>query len=215
MRVRVKICGLTTPEAVAAAVHAGADAIGFVFAPSPRQVTPQVAARLARAIPPQVARVAVFHHPLAALVDEVLAALAPDWVQAEAEDAPLFAAQTAVRFLPVFHDSPGLAARIANYCAADSRGAAAPGAPWSDPILVEGAASGRGLRADWERVGAVAAGRPLVLSGGLDADNVAEAIRRVRPWGVDVSSGVESSRGVKDAARIAAFVAAVRRREAA
>jgi len=207
MSVRVKICGLTTPETVAAAVTAGADAVGFVFADSPRRVSPRTAADLARGLPPHVVRVAVFHHPTAALAEEVLTRFLPDWFQAEAEDASIFTAWPQVRFLPVFHDGPGLADRIATH--SDF------GPGHRRHILVEGAASGRGLRADWERVGALAAGARLVLSGGLDPDNVGEAIRLVRPWGVDVSSGVESSRGVKDPLRIAAFIAAARREEAA
>jgi phosphoribosylanthranilate isomerase len=206
MSVRVKICGLVTLEAVAAAVTAGADAIGFVFADSPRRVSPLTAAALARGLPPHVARVAVFHHPTAALVEEVLAQFAPDWFQSEAEDASVFTAWPHIRFLPVFHDGGDLGDRIATH--SDF------GPGHRRHLLVEGAASGRGLRADWDRVGALAAGARLVLSGGLDPDNVSEAIRRVRPWGVDVSSGVESSRGVKDPLRIAAFIAAARREEA-
>jgi phosphoribosylanthranilate isomerase len=205
--VRVKICGVTTHDAVAAAVAAGADAIGFVFADSPRRVSPGAAAALARGLPPDVVRVAVFHHPTTALVEEVLAQFSPDWFQAEAEDASIFTAWPRIRFLPVFHDGPDLAERIA------AHSDFGPG--HRRHVLVEGAASGRGMRADWERVGALAAGARLVLSGGLDPDNVGEAIRRVRPWGVDVSSGVESARGVKDPLRIAAFVAAARLREVA
>ena len=207
MSIRVKICGLTTPEGVAAAVHSGADAVGFVFADSPRRVSARVAAELVSRLPSRVARVAVFRHPQPALVDEVMEIFAPDWIQSEAEDEPFYAARPGLRFLPVFHDGPDLVARLACWLEARREQTAASR---PETILVEGESSGRGVCADWERVAAVTPGVRLVLSGGLDASNVGEAIRSVRPWAVDVSSGVESSRGVKDSGRIAAFVAAAR-----
>ena len=190
----IKICGLSTARDVDAAVAAGADALGFVFSPSVRRVEPSLAADLCRAIPAGVLRVAVMHHPTAAEWAEVARVLAPDVLQADAED---FAAlgSTAAGRLPVYRDVPDL----------DEDALAR-----EDLVLFEAGRSGQGLRADWERAARLARATRLILAGGLTPDNVAEAIGRVRPYGVDVSSGIESARGIKDPARIAAFVAAAR-----
>jgi phosphoribosylanthranilate isomerase len=202
MTLFVKICGLRTPEDVAAAAAAGADAVGFVLAESPRRVTPREARELAEALPPGIQPVAVMRSPQAADWAAVAAEFQPNWLQA---DAPALAAMgllggddgvlPSVRPLPVFRDTPDL----------DEEAVAAAGL-----VLFEAAESGRGIRPDWQRAARLARRCRLVLAGGLDPDNVAEAIRTVRPFGVDVSSGVERSRGVKDPARIAAFVAAAR-----
>lgn len=195
MRVFVKICGLSTPRAVAAAVEAGADALGFVFAESPRQVTPKRAAQLCRDVPPVMIRVAVMRHPAPAEWQAVAETFEPDWLQT---DAPDFAGlDVPERFgrLPVVRDTDALD----------------PSAlPAAELLLFEAAGSGQGMQADWDRAAQLAAGRQIVLAGGLTPDNVGEAIARVRPYGVDVSSGVESRRGVKDTGRIAAFIEAVR-----
>lgn len=197
MRVFVKICGLNTAEALAAAVEAGADAVGFVLAESPRRVSPATAARLAALTPPGIIRVAVFRHPAAAEVRAALENFTPDWLQSDAED---FANDTwgvppSVTALPVYRDEPGLDEETV--CRAPR-------------ALFEAAVSGAGQRVDWQRAAALARSTQLVLAGGLTPDNVAAAIAAVRPWGVDVSSGVERSRGVKDGARIGAFIKAVR-----
>lgn len=202
-RLRVKVCGVTTPDGVDVAVAAGADALGFVLAESPRRLDRDRARDLMDRVPPFVARVAVLHHPTP---DEVAAAwseLRPDWLQAEPEGLVLPAG---ARLLPVFHDGPDLLAEVSRY-RAERPGAA---------VLVEGAGrGGRGVAADWTRAAEVARAGPTVLAGGLTPDNVAEAVRRVRPFAVDVSSGVEppdrSRPGVKDPARVRAFVAAARR----
>lgn len=198
MRVFVKICGLSTAGMVRAAIGAGADAIGFVFAPSPRQVTPAVAAELAALAPAGILRVAVMQHPTAAEWRAVASILRPDWLQAEAADFAGLELPAGVEALPVYRDVPAL----------DS---AALGR--EDRALFEAATSGSGEAPDWNRARDLARRTRLVLAGGLHPGNVGAAIRRVRPWGVDVSSGVESSRGVKDPAKIAAFIAAVRRVE--
>ncbi len=198
MRVFVKICGLRTARAVDAALLAGADALGFVFAESPRRVTAKHAEGLCAVVPPVIIRVAVMKHPSPAEWQRVIASFRPDWLQTDAADFARLALPAAVSALPVYRDAPGQPEVTA---------------PPEEPILFEAAASGQGLCADWDRAAALAATRPVILAGGLDPDNVAEAIGRVRPWGVDVSSGVESRRGVKDAGRIAAFVAAVRAAE--
>ncbi|MDQ7007882.1 MAG: phosphoribosylanthranilate isomerase [Acidobacteriota bacterium] len=196
MRVRIKICGLRTVEAIEAAAEAGADAVGLVFADSPRRVDPAAAARLAAAVPAPVARVAVFRRPAPKLVAEVLSALRPDWVQADMADQALFSALPPRCLLPVCRNEEELAATTEG-----------------QSLLFEGPCSGVGRPADWEQAARWARRRRLFLAGGLDPENVARAIAVVRPWGVDVSSGVERERGEKDPARIRAFVRAVRQAE--
>lgn len=202
MRVRVKVCGMTDEAAVRAAASAGADAVGFVFAESPRRVTPERAAALARGLPRGIARVAVFRHPSFEEVQRVLRVLSPDWIQTDAADLGALGAPGAPRMLPVFRDGPDVIGAVERH-AATCR-ARRP------RVLFESQNSGSGTAPDWERAAALATRVRLVLAGGLDADSVALAIRRVGPYAVDVSSGVESSRGVKDPERIHAFVRAAR-----
>ncbi len=194
----VKICGLRTPEGVEAAVAAGADAVGFVFAESPRRASPAQARELCRHVPPSIVRVAVMRHPSPREWDEVRRVFEPDWLQTDAEDFQALTPGTAVTPLPVYRDTPGLDAA---------------GLPGRSMILFEAAESGRGLKPDWERAAAIAGRTRLILAGGLTPVNVGEAVRRVRPFGVDVSSGVESRRGHKDPALIAAFLQAARKAE--
>jgi phosphoribosylanthranilate isomerase len=197
-RLFVKICGLTTAEAVHAAVEAGADAVGFVFAPSPRRIAPAAAAALAQSVPPGVLRVAVMRHPSPAEWQAVATEVRPDWLQTDAADLPGLEVPAGIGVLPVYRDTPAL----------DSDALAR-----EDRALFETGVSGTGAMPDLDRARQLAARTRLVLAGGLNPGNVAAAIRAVRPWGVDVSSGVEASRGVKDPARIAAFVRAVRQAE--
>lgn len=201
MRVFVKICGLSTPRAVATAIDAGADAVGFVFAESPRQVTPKRARQLCAGLSPVVIRVAVMRHPAAAEWQAVATGFEPDWLQTDAADFDGLDVPERFGRLRVYRDSD-----------APKTGAALA---VDEPFLFEAAVSGEGARADWRRAAGLARGRQLVLAGGLTPDNVGEAIATVRPWGVDVSSGVESKRGVKDVGRIAAFLQAVREAERA
>jgi phosphoribosylanthranilate isomerase len=198
MRVFVKICGLTTSDTLRAAIDAGADAVGFVFASSPRRLAPAAAAELSALVPAGIVRVAVMRHPLAEEWAEIARIVAPDWLQTEVEDFARLGLPVGTCRLPVYRDLPGLdTAALAR----------------EDRALFEAAASGTGQVPDWDRARQLAATTQLVLAGGLHPDNVAEAIRHVRPWGVDVSSGVERSRGVKDPGRIKAFIAAVRAAE--
>jgi phosphoribosylanthranilate isomerase len=198
----VKICGVNSRESVLAVAEAGADAAGFVFAESPRRVTPRKAAELAELLPPGVSRVAVFRHPTPQEVSEVLSEFQADLVQCEpSPEVWIVAREAGIRLLPVLHDGPDLERQASSL----PEEGAAPAA-----ILEGPGKGGRGIRPDWDRAAAVARRLPLVLAGGLAPDNVAEAIAAVRPYGVDVSSGVEEARGRKDPVRIAAFVEAAR-----
>lgn len=194
----VKICGLRTAGDVAAAVAAGADAVGFVFAESPRRVSIDQAVALTRDLPGSVVRVAVMRHPTQAEWDAVVARFAPDWVQTDASDLATLAVDESTYCVPVYRDTPDFDS------AAFDR---------ETRVLFEASDSGVGERADWEKATELALETQLMLAGGLDADNVATAIRFVRPWGVDVSSGVEQRRGIKDPNKIEAFVHAVRKLE--
>jgi len=189
----VKVCGLRTPAGVEAAAAAGADAAGFVFhEPSPRNLSLEAARELQRLVPPDMARVAVFLHPSQALVDAVLAKIAPDWLQTDASDLAALRLPEGLNVLPVL------------------RGGDALEGPLPSRVLFEGARSGAGELADWSRAAELARRTQVVLAGGLHAANVADAVRSVRPFGVDVSSGVESERGVKDVKLIRRFVRAAR-----
>lgn len=193
MTLLVKICGLTDEAAVAAAVAAGADAVGFVFhAASPRNLDPRRARELAAAVPAGVRRVAVSLHPARALVAKVLAEFEPDAWQTDAADLEAMALPPSVERWPVLRAGGPLPETL-------------PGR-----FLFEGARSGAGEVADWSQAALLARRGELILGGGLDAANVAQAVRVVRPFGVDVSSGVESAPGRKDPARIREFVAAAR-----
>jgi phosphoribosylanthranilate isomerase len=200
MSVFVKICGLTTAEALDAAVETGADAVGFVFAESPRKISVAEAVALVRDLPDTVVRFAVMFHPTQAEWDEVAAGFAPDWIQTDAQDFSRLDIDADVRRMPVYRDRPNLDT------AAVAREA---------QCLFEASASGAGAKADWNIARLLARKTRLMLAGGLTPENVGAAIRQVRPWGVDVSSGVESNRGVKDPQRIVAFINAVRELECA
>jgi phosphoribosylanthranilate isomerase len=198
MRTRIKICGITRPQDAVAAAHAGADAIGLVFyPPSPRFISIRRAVEIRDALPPFVQTVALFVNAGRKEVDEVLEGVGPSMLQFHGEETPAFCAGFDVPWLKACRVKAGvdLLEYFGSY----------PGASgWLADAFVEGY-GGAGERFDWSLVPAERE-RPLVLSGGLTKVNVAEAIRRVRPWAVDVSSGVESAKGIKDAAKIAAFI---------
>ena len=189
----VKICGLNSGEAVEAAVAAGADAIGFVFAESPREVTPEQAKALCAGVPASVIRVAVMRHPEAARWQRGLEIFEPNWLQTDAEDFAAIKLPKSCTALPVYRSGT---------TPADS--------DLPDRLLYEGAQSGSGRLADWDEAFGIAHVTEVILAGGLTADNVAAAVSVVRPWGVDVSSGVERQRGEKDPGKIKEFVARVR-----
>ncbi len=192
-------------EAAEAASALGADAVGFVFADSPRQVSIDTALELARHLSPMITRVAVFRYPSAASVSDVLRHFHPDVIQTEPSVDVTDAIGDSARLLPVFHDSEDLAKRVAGYTADR-----APG----DAVLLEGQGrGGRGEPPSWERAADIARITPLVLAGGLTPHNVVDAILNVRPHAVDVSSGVEAKPGIKDPDLIAQFIEAARRAE--
>ncbi len=205
MKVRIKICGLADEAGLEAACAAGADALGFVLAPSPRQVSLARARALLARVPPDIERVLVFARATRAELQAALE-LAPDALQAEADsDWPALPAH--VYALPVLRDGADLAARAKELgapCAGSAHGL-------RGALVLDGpAGGGRGLLADETRARRLAAERALVLAGGLTSDNVAARIRAVRPFAVDTSSGVECVRGIKDPELVHAFVRAVR-----
>lgn len=206
VRTRVKICGITRALDARAAAEAGADAIGLVFYPkSPRYLSGERAVEIRDALPPFVQTVALFVNPDAAQVAQVIGRVRPAMLQFHGEESPEFCAQFGMPYIKAYRVRSGVTAGVdaLEYLRPFSRAAA-----WLfDSHVPEYGGAGESF--DWSLVPA-ARDRPLILSGGLARENVAEAIRRVRPWGVDVSSGVESGKGIKDAAKIAAFIAEVR-----
>jgi len=200
-RTRIKICGLTREEDVRATVNAGADAIGFVFyPPSPRFVPFERAAELARLIPPFVTTVGLFVEPERDFVNAALAHVPLQVLQFHGDEAETDCTGFGRPYIKAARMRPGL--DLLKYAASF---------PGAQGLLldafVEGYGGG-GETFDWSLIPDKLP-MPLILSGGLNATNVTEAVRRVRPWAVDVSSGVESGKGIKDAARITDFVAGV------
>ena len=201
--IRVKICGITSPRDAASAAAAGADAIGLVFADSPRRVSPAQAAAILADLPPFVTPVALF-------VDD-----SPDRIRRICR--PLH-----IRTVQLHGDEPPAAAeQLGGFCVikafrvgTEADLAAMTGYP-SDACLLDscvaGRAGGTGVAFDWQLAAKASRQRPLILAGGLNPENVAEAVRVVRPYAVDVSSGVETAPGRKDLRRMEAFVAAARK----
>ncbi|WP_427185081.1 phosphoribosylanthranilate isomerase [Bordetella bronchialis] len=212
MRTRVKICGMTRPEDIAAAVEAGADAVGLIFYPkSKRYVTLEQAARLRRAVPAFVDVVALFVNAEDETVKQVLDTVGPDLLQFHGDETPAACERHGRRYMKAFRvGGPGAetAAQLAQTCAG-YRGAAG----WLFDSYSAGY-GGSGLafeHALLQDVRADRQGAPIILSGGLSPDNVQAAVAALRPYAVDVSSGVEDSPGIKSAARIRSFLQAVRR----
>ncbi len=205
-RTRIKICGITRVEDALAAAHAGADAIGLVFyPPSSRAVELAQACEIAAALPPLVGTVALFVNAEPRRVHEVIERLRPSLLQFHGDETPQQCEAYDYPYLRAVRMRPGL-----DLLDLKARYAQAHGLLRGLLLdaFVEGFGGG-GEVFDWSLIPADV-GCPIVLSGGLRAANVARAVARVRPWAVDVSSGVERSRGVKDAAAMQAFVAAVR-----
>jgi len=201
-RTRIKICGITNNESLSAAAEAGADAVGFVFAESPRYIHPREAWKLACDLPPMVSSVGLFVNPSLDRFAEIeqmcptmmtqLHGNEPDGVVKELGPELI----KAVKF-----DPDTIADRLTHYDAIDE----------VSVILVDGSEGGEGVTFDWAKLAEAARDikTPIMLAGGLDASNVGDAIAAARPYAVDVSSGVESERGVKDLGKIRAFCKAV------
>lgn len=203
MSVTVKICGITCVEDAMAAADAGANAIGLMFfEKSPRHVALDIAAAINRALPPHVARVGVFVNPSEADVTEAVAACGLTILQFHGDESPQFCRQFPLMTMKAFRvkDTASLAA-LPNY----------PTDAWLLDAYSSGALGGTGERFDWDlAIEAQKFGKPIFLAGGLTPENVADAVRRVQPFGVDVSSGVESAPGKKDAAKMRAFITAAK-----
>lgn len=201
-RTRIKICGLTRPEDVCAAVDAGADAIGLVFyPPSPRNVALERAEELARLVPPFVTLVGLFVNPARSEVARVLDRVPLQLLQFHGDEREQDCAGHGLPWVKAARVRPGLdlVEFVSSY-------------PSASGILLDAFVEGYGGGGkvfDWSLIPSGLDTR-LILSGGLDPDNVGEAVRSLRPWAVDVSSGVEQAKGIKDAGRIAAFISGVR-----
>lgn len=208
-RTRIKICGIRDPETALYAADCGADAIGLVFARhSPRFITPERAWEITSYLPPFVSSVGLFVN---AKPQDVLAAREEcpfDFVQLHGEESEQAVRECAPMVIKAIRFDPAtIEAELHR---------------WSqvaeiEAILIDGSAGGEGQTLDWQALAAVqqASDHPIILAGGLTPDNVGEAIRLIQPWAVDVSSGVESARGVKDPELIAEFCRAVRDADAA
>jgi phosphoribosylanthranilate isomerase len=188
----IKICGMTTEAAVASALQCEVDAIGFVFAPSVRRVTTARANQLAASARQRAACVAVTRHPTRAEVEEILREFKPDILQTDIDDLAALDLPRTLGVLPVMRPGNAGASELPRR------------------VLFEGPVSGSGLTTDWDGAAQLARRVELILAGGLNPLNVAQGLRHVRPFGVDVSSGVESAPGIKSTEKIEQFVAAAR-----
>ena len=200
MNVRVKICGITSPEDAHAAVRAGADALGFMFyKPSPRYVTPEQAAGIIDKLPPHMAKVGVFVDADEVTVRDTASNAGLDTLQFHGSEPPEFCEQFELRTIKAF--------RLKNLETLDQLPAYDTDA-WLLDSYVKDMPGGTGKTFNWNlAVKAKRLGRPILLAGGLTPDNAAQAVHQVAPFGLDVSSGVETAPGLKDRAKIASFIA--------
>ena len=202
MRTRIKICGLTRGQDVDAAVSAGADAIGFVFYPhSPRCLSVEQASVLAACVPPFVTRVGLFVNQDEGEVRHVLANVSLDLLQFHGEETEVYCRSFERPYIKVARVRPEL--DLLEF---------ARSYPTAAGLLLDSYVEGYGGKGemfDWSVIPSRLP-LPMILSGGLHSGNVAAAVLKLQPWAVDVSSGVESGKGIKDAAKIAAFIAAVK-----
>jgi phosphoribosylanthranilate isomerase len=202
-RTRIKICGITNAADAALAVEAGADAVGVVFAASPRRVTVAQAAAALAEVPPPVGRVGVFVDPSTAEVAEAVSACGLTAVQLSGNESSELCAAIGVPVLKAIHIGTDF-----------DLGQAEPFRGCAAALLLDtyvaGKAGGTSQAFDWQSLGALPGWAPTFIAGGLDPLNIAQCVAVLRPFGVDVSSGVEASPGIKDPKKITAFVAAVR-----
>ena len=191
----IKICGITNEQDALLAVALGADALGFVFAPSPRQISPALAREIVKRLPPETVTVGVFRNETPSRVVEIVNEARLQGAQLHGHESPAMTAEVAtdVRF-------------VIKAVVAGSQDAAHANSFASDAILVDGLHPGSGTAYDWELLQDIPTDIRLMLSGGLTPDNVAAGIAQVRPWGVDVSSGVEKAPGQKDAVKMRHFI---------
>ena len=204
-RTRIKICGITREQDAAAAVAAGADALGLVFyAPSPRHVTPQRAAQLTAHLPAFVTRVGLFVNESPETVDAVLAQVPLDLLQFHGDEDAAYCSQFGKAWIKAARVKPGL--DLLEYALAFAQARGMSGLLLDADVAGYG---GGGKTFDWSLIPR-SLPLPVILSGGLHPGNIAQAVRAVRPWAVDVSSGVEAARGIKDVQKITEFIAGVR-----
>ena len=192
----VKVCGITTPEDALFAVAMGADAVGLILAPSPRQVTPDIARDIVRELPQGTLAIGVFRDERPERILEVVEHARLGGVQLHGHETPAEAAamHRRVPFLvQAFGAGDPRLDRIDDYDV--------------DAVLLDSSTPGSGVAFDWKLAERFVPGRRVILAGGLTPDNVAEAVAQVRPWGVDVASGVEASPGRKDPVKVRHFVA--------
>ncbi len=191
----VKICGITNEDDALLAVAMGADAVGFVFAPSPRQIAPQLAYDITRRLPPEILTVGVFRDEHPSRVIELVHRSGVKAAQLHGHETPAQVAEVAdqVRWvIKAFSAASDALRRAKDYA--------------TDMILVDSATPGSGVVFDWSIVDDAPEGLRIILAGGLTPENIASAVERVRPWGVDVSSGVEREPGRKDPLKVKAFI---------
>lgn len=198
----VKICGITSEEDALLSVALGADAIGFVFAPSPRQVAVQKVYDITRRLPPETLTVGVFRDEHPSRIVEIVDKSGVKAAQLHGHESPEQVAEVmrSVR-------------TVIKAVSAGTNDAARANQFHTDLILVDAPAPGSGKVFDWSLLGDVPVGPRIILAGGLTPENVADGIRAARPWGVDVSSGVERAPGLKDPVKLRRFIAAVRENE--
>ena len=198
-RVRIKICGITRPEDALAAAVSGADAIGLNFYPeSPRFIDTDTAAAIISVLPPFVNKVGLFVNQNETEIQSILNQVSLDYLQFHGEESPEECGRYDIPYIKSIrmNDEVKLISEVERY-------------ERSSCLLldahVEGMAGGTGQTFDWDKIPA-SLNRPIILAGGLTPDNVKTAITRVRPYGVDVSSGVEKAKGIKDPDKISAFI---------
>jgi phosphoribosylanthranilate isomerase len=204
---RIKICGCRSWQDASVAFEAGADAVGMIFAPSPSRIEWSAAAEIGRYAPVDATLVAVFANPSREDISRVRQILADPIIQLSGDEPPSFAREIGGRVIKAVHVGDESAAEIEDAC-----DRYAPALPLLD-THVNGSYGGTGRRFDWSRIVAVARWRPLVVAGGLTPENVAICVREVKPFGVDVRSGVETE-GRGDPAKVRRFVQAVRSSDA-
>ncbi len=204
-RTRIKICGIRDEDAALAAAESGADAIGFMFVKtSPRYIDPDEAWNIACYLPPFITKVGVFANAKFEDYEAVREICPFDFGQLHGNEAEPTVRDCGPEVIKAIRFDPAtIEAELLRWSRLDE----------IDALLIDGSAGGEGIAVDWKALADVAdsCAHPIILAGGLTPDNVAQAIKTVRPWAVDVSSGVERERGIKDPALIAAFCEAVRR----